>query len=81
MGPTKILCLGVGHGCSPGTRKDLFLSEAAKSLRVVYYVNITQECENPFLMITQVDVRHENYFVEVIFSPFKSALKGKLILH
>ena len=44
--------------CSPGAREDLFLLEAPKGLRVVSYVKLTQESENLFLMIIQVDLRH-----------------------
>ena len=35
------------------------LSEAPKGLRVVSCVKVTQASENPFLMIIQVDLKHE----------------------
>ena len=44
---------------SPGARYDLFLSEAPKGQRDVSYVEFTQESETLFLMIIQVDLRHE----------------------
>ena len=47
------------YNISPRSRQDLFLSEAPKGLRVVSNVKFTQESKNLFLMIIQVDLRHE----------------------
>ena len=44
---------------SPGDKYDLFLSEAPKGLRVVFYVKVILESENPFVIITQADPSHE----------------------
>ena len=56
------LMRGFGHvssPCSPKARSDLFLLKVPKDLRVESYVEFSQESENPFLMITQVDIKHE----------------------
>ena len=58
-GRREKVCLGYISETVPRARYDLFLSEAPKGLRVVFYVKFTQESENPFLMIIQVDLRHE----------------------
>ena len=47
---------------SSGARQDLFLSEAPKGLTVVSYMKFIQESENSFLIIIEVDLRHEFLF-------------------
>ena len=47
---------------SPGARQDLLLSEAPRFLMVVFNVNFTQESENIFFIIIQVDPSHKIHF-------------------
>ena len=47
-----------------------------KGLRVVSYVKVTQESENPFLMILLVDLRHEILLQSEVPPQQKGSISG-----